>query len=379
MSRLLLYGDLPPPYTGKAICFSKLVDALHRRRTEWPIQVVSVGAQDWRPGKANVITSLRTVRQILSVLLQLPRTDLFYVTIGLTPLGFLRDALLIWAARLLGRKVVARVDGGSFHQLYQDRPWAFRWLVKGTVNQITVFSVLSESIKVKCKVIPGLEKRLQVLSNGGEIPANVVPKSLPKEGPVRVVYLSNLLFEKGYADLLEAVRLLREKRPDCFRLEIAGAFMVQKPYSNSDADVRDDFWRRVRDAGLEGVTTYHGVTTGKAKDRLLRDGHLFVLPTYYRYEGQPLSVIEAMSYGMPVIVTPWAALPEMVTDGENGFLTPPQNPRALADGVARAIATPETYASLSRAALDRFRRDFTLAAHVEGMLASFKAAIAVEA
>ena len=269
------------------------------------------------------------------------------------------------------------MDGGAFHELYVDRGPLLRWFVRATVRRITRFQVLSESIKNRCLSIPGMEARIEVVPDGSEAPVDASRKTLPQEGPIRVLYLSNMMFEKGYTDLLEAARILRARWPNlvlCF--EFAGDFVLQKAYFPSVEVAQRDFWIRVKEGGLEEVVTFHGLVTGQQKEQLLRESQLFVLPTYYRYEGTPRSVREALSYALPVITTVWSGLPDMVTDDENGFLVPIRSPDALAEAIARALSNPSQYAALSQGALARSRRDFSLDGHLVRMMESFKLALA---
>jgi glycosyltransferase involved in cell wall biosynthesis len=373
--RVLAYGPLPPPYGGQAISFALLTDGLEASG-QWRVDVVNVAVSDWQPGQFTARRVLATLGIIGRTVARLPRADLFYLTIGQSPVAFLRDALLVWTAWLIGKRVVARVDGGAFHELYQGQGRWLRLAVRATVRRITRFQALSEVLKQRFLAVPGLEGRIEVVPDGAETPADVSPKQLPTNGPVRLLYLSNLMFDKGYADLLEAVRLLKSQAPEqTFQVDIAGGFLVDPAYFASVEQAKDDFWRRVREGGLHETVTHHGVVTGEAKDRLLRECHLFVLPTYYRYEGTPRSVREALSYAMPVVVTNWAGLPDMVTDGESGVLAPPKDPQALARAIAQAARTPEAYAMLSRGAQARFQSDFTMEAYLARMAESFRAAL----
>jgi glycosyltransferase involved in cell wall biosynthesis len=73
-------------------------------------------------------------------------------------------------------------------------------------------------------------------------------------------------------------------------------------------------------------------------DEILRKSDVFVRPSLS--EGLPLTVLEAMSCGLPVVATPIAGVPEVVKHGENGFLVPPSDPRALADAIISLFEDP---------------------------------------
>ena len=115
--------------------------------------------------------------------------------------------------------------------------------------------------------------------------------------------------------------------------------------------------------------------TGDKKEQLLRESKLFVLPTYYRYEGTPRSVREALSYGMPVIATEWSGLPDMVTNEENGFLVPVRSPQDIAEAIIKSVSSSSVYCRLSQGALASSQRGLSLEGHLECMKKSFALAL----
>ena len=87
----------------------------------------------------------------------------------------------------------------------------------------------------------------------------------------------------------------------------------------------------------------------------LRRATVFVHPA--RWEGFGLAVLEAMLAGLPVVATSVSSLPELVADGETGFLVPPDDPRALADALRLALELP----ALGAAGRERARTEFSVA------------------
>jgi glycosyltransferase involved in cell wall biosynthesis len=80
---------------------------------------------------------------------------------------------------------------------------------------------------------------------------------------------------------------------------------------------------------------------------------VFLLPTYYPSEAQPLTIIEALNAGCPVVATAHASIPNMVRDGVEGSLVPPRAPEAIADAV-EVMRETGTWRSRSRAARARY-------------------------
>ena len=84
---------------------------------------------------------------------------------------------------------------------------------------------------------------------------------------------------------------------------------------------------------------------GCKNDRML----LLVLPTYFVSEGHPGAIIEAMQAGVPVISTQHRAIPELITNGQNGFLIPPHNSEKLAAAIQKLVLSPSLQERMSEA------------------------------
>ncbi len=142
-----------------------------------------------------------------------------------------------------------------------------------------------------------------------------------------LLFVGRLRIRKGVEVLLEALRELRRRMPDAV-LRIAG-----------DGEHRDRLEWKTAELGLESAVSFLG-SCGAARVRaLLRGAAALVVPSIY--EGMPLVVLEAMEAGVPVVASRVSGIPEVVVDGETGWLVPPEDPAALRDALAEVLAHPE--------------------------------------
>jgi glycosyltransferase involved in cell wall biosynthesis len=161
---------------------------------------------------------------------------------------------------------------------------------------------------------------------------------------------------KGFPELIEACRLLRE-RGVAFSCRIVG-----------DGYMREELERQIRESALEGVVTIAGLLPRAAVRDLYRRARLFVLPCVVTprgdRDGLPNVIVEAMAMGLPVVASNISGIPEAVVEGETGRLTPPHDPEALAEAIQSLWEDPALRARMGRAGHARACERFGLEQNV---------------
>ncbi|MCJ7581983.1 MAG: glycosyltransferase family 4 protein [Candidatus Aminicenantes bacterium] len=166
------------------------------------------------------------------------------------------------------------------------------------------------------------KKKIYILPNGL---LKSFPEKEKKSDPyIHVLYLSNLYESKGIFTLLRAIpRVLVNKRNVKFL--IAGPWQGEKVRKN----VIDYVMRNKISANVE----FLGAVYGQQKEELFLKSDIFVFPSHYPLETFGLVNLEAMQAGIPVITTNLGAMPEIVKDGQTGFIIPPKKPNILAEKI----------------------------------------------
>ena len=203
-----------------------------------------------------------------------------------------------------------------------------------------------------------------------KIPQNLI-KSPPTEGkPWRFLYLSNLMTTKGYQDLLAACHLLLEQGLKNFQCDFCGEFLssVAEGKNDSNEDRKAAFLAQIENSPLKGHVYYHGTVSGDQKTQFLSESHFLLLPTYYPWEGQPLSINEALAWSTPVVTTYHRGIPEQVQEGVNGYFVESQDPQALADCLARFLRNEIPYQVISKQARIHYEGNFTNEQHLATLI-----------
>ena len=141
-----------------------------------------------------------------------------------------------------------------------------------------------------------------------------------------LLFVGRLRIRKGVEVLLEALKELRSRHPGV-RLRIAG-----------DGEHRRRLERRAAELELGEAVVFLGTCDAGRVRGLLAGAAALVVPSIY--EGMPLVVLEAMAAGVPVVASAVSGIPEVVVDGETGWLVPPEDPKALAAALAEVLSGP---------------------------------------
>jgi len=200
--------------------------------------------------------------------------------------------------------------------------------------------------------------RIVVVPNG--IDLGRIPSAGPAAAPV-VGTIGRLATKKGQADLLEAAPLVLDRVP-------AATFLLV-----GDGPLRGDLERRARELGIADRVRFRGAVPDGAA--VLPELSVFALPSHM--EGMSNGLLEAMAAGLPVVATDVGGNPEVVVDGETGFVVPPRDPAALAEAILVLLKDPDRGRAMGAAGRARVAEHYTvqrMVARLEALYASLLAA-----
>lgn len=350
--------------------------------------VVHTEAQAWIPRAARLPYVSGPV--VVSNLATLLRQPLRYVATNARAIGenlanpkFLARALALWpkavhAARLMKREGITHV-----HAHYATHPAFAAWVIHRLTGLSYSITVHAHDIFVE-KTMLGVKLReaafIAAISNFnreflarevgawvrekthivhcGIVPSQYAPRR-PPPGPdeaFEIITIGSLQPYKGQRYLLEACALLRDQGLK-FRCRIIGG-----------GELRSELETQLAELKLAGWVELLGPQPQEEVARLLPTAHCYVQPSIItpsgKMEGIPVSLMEAMSCGLPVVATQLSGVPELVRPGETGTLVPPADARALAEALTQVQAAPAESLRLAEAGRELVLREFDLQANV---------------
>ena len=296
---------------------------------------------------------LRAVSSYLRFLAVLPKLDILHVNMA-ADASFYRKKIFIDTAAFFHKKILIHEHGGDFQSFYYDKNTERgRRLIRKTLNKAQVFVVLSSVWADFFAPIVNREKTV-ILENAVLIPP--VPKISYDDH--NLLFLGRLCKEKGIEELLEAVMIVAKKYPD-IKLYLGGTW--------------EDNTLKKKAAALKKHVRYLGWIDERQKEQYMEKCSVFVLPTYF--EGQPISLLEAMAKGVSVISTEVGGIPQIMTSGQDGILIPSKDMQVLADSICELLDDVETKKRYGMNARERVKQCYNISERVSELVAIYKGMI----
>ena len=376
--KLLIFAHVPPPHHGQSQMVQYIVEGL-RRRQDLGIEIHHVDArlsgnlQDVGTARSGKITRLvRCCREASRMGFAHGIRSLYYVPSPPRRVPLYRD----WLALALLRRRFPEViyhwhSAGLGDWLEETATTPERALSNHLLGRPDLSLVLAEVLRRDAIQLGS--QRIEVVNNAVKDPfpefhADHGAKRqarrealLTHGGTVRVLFLALCSRDKGLFDAVDAICLANKNSESSgsrlrFHLDVAGGF--------PDAETEHDFRQRVAQEGARDWVHHLGFLHDHRKHEAMLRADILVFPSYYAFETHPLTVVEAMAYGMPIVATRWRGLPEMLP-GDLAQLVEPRDPRQLAAGLMKALESQDgprlRKRYEDRYTLDRFLERFSAA------------------
>ena len=346
--KALFIMHLPPPVHGASMVGKYIHDSAvineafecHYINLSTANDLTDIGRISLR----KILKYIRLIRDIFIVVKKI-KPQLVYITPNACGGAFYKDFIVVMLLKMMGQKIVAHYHnkGVSTRQDKFIDDILYKNFFKG-INVILLSKLLYPDIR---KYVDSGD--VYFCPNG--IPESENKNYIQNNLVTRLLFLSNLIEEKGVIVLLDALEKVRNDGYT-FICDFVGA-------ETSEFD-SDRFYKEVSMRGLSREVIYHGKRYGEEKKVFWDQADVFVFPTYYHNECFPVVLLEAMEYGIPCISTDEGGIPDIIDDEKTGFIVEKKNVEQLADKISYLISHPDLCKEMGENGYKKFQTKYTL-------------------
>ena len=273
--------------------------------------------------------------------------------------SFWRKSLFIALAWFFRRPTVLHLHGSQFVEFYERECGSLgKFAVRFVFERVDAVIVLSEQWRT---FVRGLAPAAQVITMHNFVNASQLSdemrNSVGRRSTDTILFLGEIGKRKGIYDLLHALPRVIDVVPGA-RLIAGGTGELEQ--------VR----QCAKDLNVDGRVHLPGWVSGHEKVRLLSEAAVYALPSYN--EGLPVSILEAMACGLPVISTPVGGIPEAIRDGQEGFLVAPGAIDELSSRIIQLLLDSRLRREMGANAKRRLQTNFSATSTVNSIVALYE-------
>lgn len=352
--KILFIMHMPPPVHGAAMVGKWIHDSKtinHEFDCFYINPSVSNSISD--VGKVKIKKIYLLVSLIFRIIISIYKIkpDLCYYTPTSDGWGIYRDALTIFLIRVCRVKIVLHLHNKGVKN-YSRSKYA-RYAYNIIFHRVKVILIANELLNDIEQFVS--RDDIFILPNG-------IPQSINEEeykeilavrhqnpNKNRLLYLSNMMSEKGIWVLLEACKILSDAKND-FECHFVG---------NWGDTTNEEFQNEINKRGLNNKVFCHGPKYGDDKKYFFMNSDIFIFPTFYHGETFGLVLLEAMEYGLPCITTPEGGIPSFISH-QNGILVKQKDSHELSIAIKKLIDGKEERENMGCNGRQLFIKKYTL-------------------
>ena len=252
---------------------------------------------------------------------------------------------IVLLSKILRKKTVIHLHGGKFDIYYSQSFSLEQLFIEYGFSLADKIILLSKEWSNKAQIFLDAQKTV-VIQNSVPF-RKLTRETLIRKGkkPRILLFMGDMLARKGVYDILTALKLL-----NCMQLKL-------KLFLCGQGET-EKVKQRASDLDLDSFVVVPGWVSGEKKQGLLERAYIYLFPSYR--EQLPISLLEAMATGTPVITTPVGGIPSVVKEGFNGFLVPVNSPEQIASRIEKILSDESLWHGLSRNAFETVERSFSV-------------------
>lgn len=319
MKKILFIAPIPPPIDGQSKASKVVLESL---QSKYEIQVVNLS----KSTQNNSSNSWKRIFDIYKILQEVKKNrknnDFIFLSLAESFAGNMRDIFIYYLCRKkLNKLYIQMLGGAGMKEILSGNGWQQKTNKKYLEKVAGVIVEGNLNFDVFKKIVP--QNKIHIVPNFAEDSLFLSPQEIAQKfeslDQVKILYLSNLLPGKGYDELADAYISLSAEEQNSTQINFVGGFESEKS--------EKDFIKKIKE--FSGMNYLGKFIDGDAKKELFKNSHVFCLPTYYPFEGQPISILEAYATGCAVITTDHSGIPYIFKDKKNGYIVEKESVSSL--------------------------------------------------
>lgn len=269
--------------------------------------------------------------------------------------SFYRKLPFILIAHCFRRPIVNHIHGADFGVFYRNAGTKKKRLVRNTYEKCDVIVALSDEWREKLQEVVS-QKKIRVIENYSVLNHKAIEERSQKKNTHTILFLGFICDRKGCYDVPDIVEKVIVDIPDAkFILAGSGEIDAVKAKCSDSVKVHIEFPGWIR---------------GSEKDRLLREADVFFLPSYN--EGMPMSILDAMGYGLPIVSTTVGGITKIVHDGKNGFVFEPADKNGMAEAIVKILSDENMLKTMGQSSVKIIEDGYSLEKHIENLEGTYR-------
>jgi glycosyltransferase involved in cell wall biosynthesis len=317
------------------------------------IQIHHVGTFAQGSAAHNIVVFIKAIQSLLWAI-STRKADVIHIHFSERG-STLRKSILLFISLIFRQSVILHAHGATYEEFYDGLPPRIQKILVNLFSKCAKFISLSKSWqKYYSDRFHLADHQITVLYNPVVVPAHT-PQRLGKK-QLKFVFLGRIGSRGGALDLAKSIVSFPKQEKGSFELIRAFAALPAVDRENTKLILAGNGDLDAANQLITELEIGHQITiltwiSAEERDKLLAESDAFILPSYN--EGLPMSMLESMAWGLPVIVTPVGGIPEVIIHRQNGLLVEPGNQEQLIQAMQDLIRNEDLRISLGNAGRQR--------------------------
>ena len=278
------------------------------------------------------------------------RPDIVHIHSSFGP-SFYRKMPFIYMASWAKIPIINHIHGADFDEFYVNASDNKKKKIKKVYSKCSALIALSEEWKKNLsQIVP--DEKIVIIENYSTLHEEALKQRMERPCNNTVLFLGELGKRKGCYDIPAVVQNVKKTVPNV-KFVLAGA--------GTEAD-ENAIKKLIAEKDIKENVIFPGWVRGEQKDKLLKEADVFFLPSYN--EGMPMSVLDAMGYGLPIVSTNVGGIPKIVRNEENGYCCEAGDVDTYVRGIIALLGSDKWRFDAARESLEIVNRGYSLEAHL---------------